>query len=119
MAPVAMALRVTLLAGLFYLANATRNSSTSSTDARNRSSEVIGPAHARQPWPIDGVKLHSTPKQKKLVVFYNGWRLLDNCDPSNWGRTCTLNHGKCREMVGLGFNVAVVMSYTPASALRA
>ena len=80
--------------------------------------ESVGvPARARGLWPVDGV-LHS-PRQKKLVVFYNGWRLLDNCDPSNWGRTCTLNHGKCHEMVGLGFNVAVVMSYTPASALRA
>jgi beta-fructofuranosidase len=57
-------------------------------------------------------------KTNKLVVFYNGWRLLDTCDPSNWGATCIVNNGKCRKMVGLGFNVAVVMIYTPPSALR-
>eukprot|EP01051_Picozoa_sp_SAG22_P012890 SAG22_NODE_1384_length_4534_cov_2.266516_4_plen_889_part_01 len=59
-----------------------------------------------------------SPPHKKLVVFYNGWRLLDNCGPSNWGATCVVNHGHCRKMVGLGFNVAVVMIYTPPSALR-
>ena len=95
-------MRLTLLAGLCHLAcsyplhvlTSSSSSSVSSmvgaehereVDPRHRVESVGVPARARGLWPVDGV-LHS-PKQKKLVVFYNGWRLLDNCDPSNWGRT--------------------------------
>ena len=56
----------------------------------------------------------------KLAVYDSNWRVHDGCDPSNWGATCTLNHGRAvpAEME-LGFNVAVVMSYPALRAARA
>ena len=76
------------------------------------------PREDRSVWGAGQSTEVEVENKKKLVVFYNGWRLLDDCDSSNWGATCKVNHGNCRKMVALGFNVAVVMVYTPASALR-
>jgi hypothetical protein len=103
-AAVAMALLLRAALALLVAIISTASGGSNGTALGGRSPPLV----------VDGAQ-HAP---RKLVVFYNGWRLLDKCDPSNGGATCVVNEGKCRQMVALGFNVAVVMIYTPASALR-